>query len=211
MEEEFIKAVDRIMVNVSREGQLRVFVVEFLLEGFEELSMELVQMHLADHYLDEACESDIVELVLSRMEGYKKMSPGQQAPDFVIRDVKGKNYALSGLGHSYVLVLFWSSTCDACRELLPELHDWYLSENNYDLEIVAISIDTSVANFEYLYKQLMPTWITAHDPLGWHGKVSSDYQVYATPTLFLLDKERTIRSRPSSLRQLLRALKKLED
>jgi len=210
-EEEFIRAVDRIMVNVSREGELRTFVVEFLLEGFELLDMEGVQMHLADHYLDEACESDIVELVLSRMEGYKKMSPGQQAPDFVIRDVEGKNYALSELGHPYVLVLFWSSTCEACRELLPELYDWYLSESSYDLEVVAISIDTSVTNFEYLFKQLSPTWITAHDPLGWHGKISSDYQVYATPTLFLLDKERTILSRPSGFRQFLRAIKRLED
>ena len=211
MEKEFIKAVDRIMVNVSREGQLRVFVVEFLLEGFELLGMEQVQMHLADHYLDEACESDIVELVLSRMEGYKLMSPGQQAPDFVIRDVTGKNYQLSRLGHSYVLVLFWSSTCAGCRDLLPQLQTWYQTENTYDLELVAISIDTSVANFEYLYKQLNPTWITAHDPLGWYGKVSSDYHVYATPTLFLLDRERTILARPSGFRQFLRALKRLED
>lgn len=209
-EEEFIRAVDRIMVNVSREGQLRTFVVEFLLEGFELLNMEGVQMHLADYYLDEACESDIVELVLSRMDGYKKMSPGQQAPDFVIRDVEGKNYTLSELGHPYVLVVFWSSTCEACRELLPQLNNWYLTEKNYDLEVVAISIDTSEANFEYLYKDLNPPWITTHDPLGWHGKVSSDYQVYATPTLFLLDGRRTILSRPSGFRQFLRALKRLE-
>ena len=77
--------------------------------------------------------------------------------------------------------------------------------------VMAISIDTSVANFEYLYKQLNPTWITAHDPLGWYGKVSSDYHVYATPTLFLLDRERTILARPSGFRQFLRALKRLED
>ncbi len=211
MEQEFIMAVDRIMVNVSREGQLRVFVVEFLLEGFELLNMEQVQMHLADHYLDEACESDIVELVLSRMEGYKLMSPGQQAPDIVLRDVDGKNYQLSGLEHAYVLVLFWSSTCEGCRDLLPQLQEWYQWENTFDLEVMAISIDTSVANFEYLYKQMNPPWITAHDALGWYGKVSSDYHVYATPTLFLLDSERTILARPSGFRQFLRALKRLED
>ena len=208
-EEAFMEAVDRIMLNVSREEELRGFVVEFLLEGFELLQMERVQMHLADHYLDEACESDIVELVLSRMEGYKKMTPGQQAPEFIIRDVEGKDHQLSELGHKYVLVLFWSSTCESCRELLPELHDWYLTENTYDLEVVAISIDTSVANFEYLYKQLKPSWITSHEPLGWYGKVSSDYQVYATPSLFLLDSERTILARPGSFRQFLRAIKKL--
>lgn len=210
-EQEFIAAVDRIMVNVSREGKLREFVVEFLLEGFELLEMEQVQMYLVDNYLDESCESDIVDLVLSRMEGYKLMSPGLQAPDIVLRDVKGKNYQLSGMDHDYVLVLFWSSTCEACRDLLPRLKDWYLSENSYDLEVLAISIDTSVTNFEYLFKQMDPPWITSHDPLGWYGKVSSDYHVYASPSLFLLDRERTILARPSGFRQFLRAMKRLEN
>jgi thiol-disulfide isomerase/thioredoxin len=210
-EEAFIEAVDWIMVNVSNNEELRSFVLEFLLDGFEMLDMEAVQMHIADNYLDEACESDVVELVLSRMEGYKRMTPGKLAPDFVIRDVEGKNQQFSKLGHKYVLVLFWSSTCDACHSLMPELKDWYQDANNYDLEVVAISIDTSLANFEQSYQQLEPAWITARDPLGWHGKVSTDYHIYATPSLFLLDRERTILSRPASFRQFLRALRKLED
>ncbi len=209
-EEQFIEAVDQIMVNVSRDEELRGFVVEFLLEGFEMLDMERVQMHLADLYLDEACESDIVELVLSRMEGYKKMTPGEQAPDFVLRDVEGKNHQLSRMDHPWVLVMFWSSTCEGCRKMMPELHEWYLSENTLDLEVVAISIDTSVANFESMYEQMTPRWITAHDPLGWHGKVPSAYNVYATPSLFLLDRQRTIVARPVSFRQFLRAVKKLD-
>ncbi|TFH28487.1 MAG: AhpC/TSA family protein [Bacteroidia bacterium] len=209
-EEQFMEAVDQIMVNVSRDQELRAFVVEFLLEGFELLGMEKVQMHLADHYLDEACESDIVDLVLSRMEGYKKMTPGEQAPDFVLRDVDGMIHRLSRMDNPWVLVMFWSSTCEGCRRLMPELHDWYLTENTLDLEVVAISIDTSAANFEYMYELLAPQWITAHDPLGWYGKIPSDYKVYATPSLFLLDRQRSIVAKPMSFRQFLRTVKKLD-
>lgn len=209
-EEQFVEAVDQIMVYVSQNQELRAFVVEFLLEGFELLDMEVVQMHLAEHYLDEACESDIVELVLSRMEGYKKMTPGKQAPDFVLRDVEGKTHQLSRLDNPWVLVIFWSSTCEGCRKLMPDLQEWYLVENALDLEVVAISIDTSTANFEYMYERLSPRWITAHDPLGWNGKIPSDYHVYATPSLFLLDQKRKIVSKPASYRQFLRAIKKLD-
>ena len=209
-EEQFLEAVDQIMVHVSRDQELRTFVVEFLLEGFELLGMERVQMHLADHYLDEACESDIVELVLSRMEGYKKMTVGKQAPDFVLRDVEGKTHQLSRLDNPWVLVLFWSSTCEGCRKLMPDLQEWYLKENTLDMEVVAISIDTTTANFEYMYEALSPSWITAHDPLGWNGKIPSDYHVYATPSLFLLDRQRNIVAKPASFRQFLRTLKKLD-
>lgn len=209
-DEHFLEAVDLIMANVSGDQELRRFVVEFLLEGFELLNMERVQMHLADQYLDEACESDVVELVLSRMEGYKKMAAGEQAPDFVLRDVEGKVHQLGRMDNDWILVLFWSSTCDACRKLMPSLDEWYRTERTLDLEVVAISIDTSTANFEYLHKQINPQWISAHDPLGWHGKVPSDYMVYATPSLFLLDRQRNILSKPSSYRQFLRSIKKLD-
>jgi peroxiredoxin len=209
-EKEFVKAVDHIMANVSAVAkELHSFVVNFLLEGFEMLDMEQVQIHIADNYLDEACESDIVELILSRMEGYKKMTPGEQAPDFVIPDLEGKNHTLSDLSHAYVLVVFWASSCDHCRDMMPELHEWYLSEENFGVEVVSISIDTSLADFEHFVDQLEPQWITAHDPLGWYGKLSSDYHIYATPSLFLLDRERTIVARPSSYRQFIRSVKKL--
>ena len=209
-EQQFVEAVDQIMVHVGQDQELRAVVVEFLLEGFELLDMEMVQMHLAEHYLDEACESDIVELVLSRMEGYKKMTPGKQAPDFVLRDMDGKTHQLSRMDNPWVLVMFWSSTCEGCRKLMPDLQEWYLKENTLNLEVVAISIDTSAANFEYMYERLSPTWITAHDPLGWNGKIPSDYHIYATPSLFLLDEKRNIVSKPASYRQFLRTIKKID-
>ena len=202
-------AVDQIMANVSGNEELRSFVVEYLLEGFEMLDMEQVQVYIADNYLDEACESDIVDLILTRMEGYKKMAVGERAPDFVVRAMDGKNIRLSELTSPYVMVVFWASTCDHCRKLMPELNDWYLNENSIGLEVVAISIDSSVASFSQFIEELKPQWITAHEPLGWNGKVPADYHIYATPSLFLLDRHQTILAKPTSLNQFLRTIKKL--
>jgi thiol-disulfide isomerase/thioredoxin len=209
-EDQFIEAVDQIMANVSPDPELRSFVVEFMLEGFEMLGMEKVQIHLADHYLDQSCESDIVELVRSRMQGYREMAEGATAPDFVIRDIRGKNHRLSTLPNPYTLVVFWSSTCEHCHELLPELHDWYLHENTPDLEVVAISVDTLEAAFEDYAGAMKMQWITARDPLGWVGRLPADYHVYATPSMFLLDRERTILSRPVNFRQFQRAVSRLQ-
>lgn len=210
-EEQFIEAVDRIMVNVAAIPGLRSFAVEFLLEGFELLDMEQVQVHLADNYLDESCESEVAELVRERMEGYKRMSTGSLAPDFTVRDIHGKNYTLSELPGPYTLVMFWASTCEHCLAMMPELQHWYLEENEAGVEVVAISIDSSASRFnEYLSRQEM-SWITVHDPLGWHGKVPGDYHIYATPSIFLLDRDRRILARPMNIRQLQRAVRKLQD
>lgn len=210
-EEQFCLAVDGIMASVSADSSLRSFVLSFLLEGFELLGMETVQIYIADHYLDDACESDVVELVQSRMEGYKAMAIGSFAPDFVIRDMFGKKHRLSHLDSPYVLLIFWASTCEHCQEMISELYDWYANENTLDLEVLAISIDTSEANFLRYTEELKPTWIHAHETLGWNGKIASDYHIYATPSLFLLDREKHIVARPTSYRQFLRVVKNLEN
>ena len=75
--------------------------------------------------------------------------------------------------------------------------------------MVAISIDSSVASFSQFIEELKPQWITAHEPLGWNGKVPADYHIYATPSLFLLDRHQTILAKPTSLNQFLRTIKKL--
>jgi thiol-disulfide isomerase/thioredoxin len=206
----FIEAVDRIMDHVSPNYELRSFVVNFLLEGFESLGMEQVQLHLAENYLEVACESDVAELVRQRMEGYERMSSGRLAPDFVVRDVLGVSHQLALMDHDYVAVLFWASSCEHCREMLPELHAWYQQQRTMDMEVVAISMDSSVADFGHYMEELNPTWITVHDPLGWDGKTAREYFVYATPSLFLLDRDRIILAKPANYQQFIRAVRRLE-
>ncbi|MDX2432911.1 MAG: TlpA disulfide reductase family protein, partial [Bacteroides sp.] len=209
-EERFVEAIDRLMMHVSPLPELRSFAVEFLLEGFELLGMEQVQIHLAENYLDESCESDLAELVRTRMDGYKKMLVGANAPDFSVQDVEGKSITLSDLPNPYTLLMFWSSTCGHCREMMPDLERWYLEENHIDLEVLAISIDSSELLFEkYIEEEQMP-WITIHESLGWQGNLAAQYFIYATPTLFLLSKEGTILARPATFRQFQRSVKKLQ-
>ncbi len=198
---QFGLAVDGIMARVSDDPQLRSFVTGFLLEGFESLGMERVQMHIVENYLDQNCESDVAKVVLSRMEGYKAMTMGARAPDFK---------QLSLLDNPYVLVIFWSSTCDFCRDMLSQLNSWYQSQNQADLEVVAISLDESKLDYERYTESLKPRWVHMHDPLGWEGKVAVSYSIYATPSLFLLDRERIILAKPTSYRQFLQAVKRLE-
>ena len=125
-------------------------------------------------------------------------------------DTGGSSHRLSMLERPYVLVVFWASSCIHCRETLPELKQWYGNENDIGLEVLAISIDTVTAQFERYMEELQPPWITAHDPLGWNGRVASQYHVYATPTMLLMDRYRKILARPGNFRQFQRAVRKLE-
>lgn len=210
-EQAFKEAADQIMANVTGDEQLRQFVAEFLYEGFELLEMHQVIDHLAMHYLDAACVSDLAEMVRERTESYRLLTEGMTAPDFVVRDTRGRNVVLSEIGNPYILVVFWATTCPHCRTVLPDLHAWYANENKLDVEVVAVSIDSSRHQYDqYLAGQPM-TWINAWEPLGWMGKVASDYHIYETPSMILLDGQRRILDKPGNFRQFRRYLSGLED
>jgi peroxiredoxin len=136
------------------------------------------------------------------------MAVGSPAPDFVVRDVEGRTHSLGAMGQGRVLVLFWSSTCVHCRELIPDLYRWFEEEQPADIQVVSLSIDSSAEAFaEFLEQHPLPLWINVHEAGGWQGKVAGDYHVYATPTMYVLDGEGIITNKPKNLKQLLRALR----
>ncbi|MEX0987598.1 MAG: TlpA disulfide reductase family protein [Bacteroidales bacterium] len=210
-EEAFIRAVDIIMANVSGDIELRKFVVEYLLEGFHSFGMEEAQIYMVDNYVDETCTTDLVELTTQRVIGYRKMAEGQIAEDILIRGADQEMIRLSEVDADYILVIFWAAYCDHCREIIPDFRKWYLEDKPENLEIFAVSIDSVKSDWtDYLAMNDLP-WINTHEPMGWEGRSASDYNVYATPTMFLLDRERKIIARPFNMRELRRKIRQMTD
>ena len=206
-EDVFITAVDMIMANVTGDPDLRTFAVEYLLEGFQSFGMERVETYIVNTYVDETCVTDAVELAQQRVEGYRKVQEGQIAEDILIRSADRKMVRLSEVDADYTLVLFWATYCEHCVQMMPDLHDWYLNEKPANLEVFAVSIDTSRTEWDRFLRAVDVPWINTHEPMGWEGKSAADYNIYATPTMFLLDRERRIIARPYTLRELRRTLR----
>ncbi len=209
-ENAFIEAVDIIMANVSGDRELRTFVVEYLLDGFESFGMEKIQTYIVDTYVDETCTTDAVELAYQRVLGYRKMAEGQVAADISIRGANNKMVRLSELRSDYTLVIFWATYCEHCEKLMPKLREWYDTERPKNIEVFAVSIDTSLTAWtDYLLAE-KPPWISTREPMAWKGKSAEDYNVYATPSMFLLDNKRKIIAKPYTLRELKREADKLQ-
>lgn len=208
-EEQFIKAVDIIMERVSYNEKVYEFILNFLIDGFDLFKMEKVLLHLAENYVEKGCETDSRKIMEQRLEGYKRMAEGNKVNDIVLMDSDGKTKKLSELKNEYVLILFWSSWCQHCTRLLPELKKWYENEKTIDLEVFSVSIDTSRFDWEENLLTYGYPWINVCNFQGWEGKVASDYNIYATPTMFIVDRERQILAKPLTLREFKKELDKI--
>lgn len=126
---------------------------------------------------------------------------------------------------SYTLVLFWTSWCPHCTRLLPEIKQFYTQCNSQttkengdlNLEILAISLDTNRKDwtktvFEVFVKDINPSeetiitlpniWLNYTELKGWYSTTARDYNIYATPTMFLLDSNKKIISKPKNIKEI---------
>ena len=75
--------------------------------------------------------------------------------------------------------------------------------------IFSVSIDTSRFDWEENLLLNNYPWISVCNLQGWEGKVASDYNIYATPTMFLIDRNRKILGKPLTFREFRRDVEKL--
>ena len=121
-------------------------------------------------------------------------------------DANDNTFKLAEINSEKTLLIFYASWCPHCQTLLPEIKTFYNNQTDKKLEVIAISLDDKKEDWKKFIIDNNLDWINVSDGLGWNGKASSDYSIYATPTMFLLDKEKKIIAKPINMVNLISAL-----
>ncbi len=208
-EKAYIFGVDKIMDKASVDPGIYDYVLNFLIIGFDKLKFESVLVHIAENYVEGGCETNSKKLLEKRLEGYQKMTIGKKVPDIIMLNENGTQVRLNDLKNDYVLVLFWASWCPHCTNLMPQMKKWFETKT-INLQVYAVSIDSSRFDWEENLMMNNYPWINTCTFAGWNDKAAKEYNLYATPTMFLLDRERKIIAKPMTFREFRREIDKLK-
>ncbi|MBL6950922.1 MAG: redoxin domain-containing protein [Bacteroidales bacterium] len=209
LEAEFIKATTIILSAASENPEVFKFILDYLVSGFDKYHFEDVITYIAENFQDPyACEDPERKSELQKkLDTFKKIAIGQPAPDFVIPDKSGNSIRLSEIPSPYTLLIFWASDCPHCINLLPKVKTIYAAQDPKLMEVLAVSIDTSRTYWMSVVNEEKLDWINASELKGFDSESADLYNIYATPTMFLLDKDKIILSKPISYRELEVALR----
>lgn len=118
---------------------------------------------------------------------------GNLAPNFLIKNLKGDESALSKYRGKVVLINFWATWCGPCRAEMPSMEALYQTYARKDFEILAISIDmVEDAPIQEFIDGLSLTFPVLLDK---ELKVNNLYQVRVVPTSILVDRKGIISHR----------------
>ena len=198
MENSLLVAVDTILEKAMADQQVYEFVLDFLVDGFQAVGFERGLEYLAEqNQLEQLCENTERKAELAgKIELIKKLAIGKTAPDFTTTDLQGKQIKLSEIQAKKIVLIFWASWCPHCDEILPELKNYYDPLNTGELEIIAISLDEERNDVQTSIDIGSYNWINIAELKGWDGPVVLEYGIAATPSLFILDENKTIIGKP---------------
>ena len=150
----------------------------------------------------------------ARSQASAKVAIGQPAPDIVLPDPDGKEYKLSDLKGSVVLLDFWASWCGPCRKANPHVVELYDKYKDKGFTVFSVSLDgvdertkkrfSDPNQLDAQMKNSKRRWLNAieKDNLKWEYHVSDlkkwdcaparEYGVRSIPRTFLIDKEGNI-------------------
>lgn len=123
---------------------------------------------------------------------------GKPAMDMRMLDTSATNVIpLSSVKADYTLLIFWSPDCGHCKKEIPQFDSLYHAAlKKYNVKIYAVDADLETEKWKKFIKEnnLNEGWIHVHDPSR-TTNFRAFYDVYSTPTIYLLDENKVIRGK----------------
>jgi peroxiredoxin len=128
-----------------------------------------------------AAEDPVAALSLIRPK------PAKDAPDFELRTPDDRTIRLADLKGKVVLLNFWATWCEPCREEMPGMERLYRAYKDRGLVVLAVSLDLQGASVVTPFvKKFGLTFPIGLDP---RMAVRERYGVWAVPSTFLIDRQ----------------------
>ena len=207
LEKEFMKAVDTLLNKAKVNQLVYQHITEYLIDGFKKFGFDKIIDYIVENYVvkDDLCLDETLEnSIEKRIEQSKKLARGTIAPSFIMPDMNGKVIDLANIKSNKLLLVFYSTECPHCKELLPKLNK--IKSENKEIEIIAISLDSKREEWLKFIEQKKLTFTHLNDSNGWDGDLATQFYIYATPTMFLLDADKRIIGKPTTFSEIQKLL-----
>lgn len=116
----------------------------------------------------------------------------RQAPDFSLTDLSGKKLVLSDYRGKVVVLDFWATWCDPCKQEIPHFIDMQKKYGPQGLQVIGVSMDDEeppVREFQQQFKMNYPVALGTPELADRYGGI------LGLPITFVIDRRGHIAAR----------------
>jgi thiol-disulfide isomerase/thioredoxin len=206
-----IKEIDWMLAYATANDEMQRFLLVKFINRYltpQYMWEDKVYVHLFEKYFSQKEYPWLTEkgkkTIFDRYYSMAANIFGSTAADIELPDSNGKTKSLYSVTNPYTVVVFWDPTCGHCKETLPRIDSIYRAKwSGLNVKIYAVAKETDGTKKDWL------SFVGQHELKGWDhvyyskdandarvkNNIPSYYQLYdvqVVPTLYLLDKSKSI-------------------
>ena len=186
-------AINEVMQKVGENNEVKSEILTSLIYAFEEFENLAMAGFVIDEFYDKLPANLKDEALIDEMRSKIKLAIGNVAPE-IIWEENGVQKKLSDLNvaDNYMLV-FWSTTCSHCLQEIPKLYEFTMG--NDAIHVIAVALEDHKKDYEQFTAKL-PLFTNILGLKKWENEMAKAYKINATPTYFILNKDKIIVAKP---------------
>jgi hypothetical protein len=213
------READRMLLESRVSKSLYQFLLVYFVQKYvnpEYMGQDAVFVHLFEKYINtgeaEFFTEKYRQFINNRAYSLMANLIGQPAPDLQMVDTMGKDRPLYGVEAPFIVICFWDPTCGHCKEIVPKLDSIFQAKWKQEgVKLYGVLVDGgNPAWLQFIMDHNLKDWIHVYETKARQdadvaaGKPGYKqlYDVYQTPILYLLDKDKRIIAKKLSYQQL---------
>ncbi len=137
-------------------------------------------------FLKVASQDDVDYARAQRFVERPELARAKMAPNFRLTTLDGRTLTLESLSGKAVLIDFWATWCEPCREALPHIRQIAKKFDGQPLVVLSISLDSDEAKWKDFVGKNGMTWMQYRDG-RFDGPIAKEFGVNAIPATFTID------------------------
>lgn len=161
--------------------------------GLDEVYVNLYDTYVATGEMDYWMNANYKKNVKEYANRLRKSLVGKTGANLIMQDAELKPRSMYDIKQKYTILFIFDPDCGHCRKETPVLVDFYnKNKMKFDVELFAVSADTSIAKMKDFVKEFKLPGITVNGPRTYVGNYQDLYDAITTPSLYILDRKHKI-------------------
>ena len=238
MPDSMVIEAERLISKVEGNDEMFKYITHYITfnsESSQVMCMDKVFVHMIDTYYSTGkavwMDDAKIQKVVDRANELRDSQCGNVIPNIILPGLDQKTWvSLHDVEAKYTAVLIWESTCGHCKKEMPIYKELYEEWAPKGLEIFAIGNDFEPEPWQkFVNEKGYTDWINVSDNPLINAQDSASvliysgittlkslnfrttFDVFATPKVFLLDKNKKIVAKQIGAEQMGEILGRLED
>lgn len=206
-----MKAINELVARVKSNKETYKYVVynciykynRPTIMGLDEVYVRVYDTYFATGEMDYWASATMKKNLKDYANKIRNSLVGKTGANLVMQDQNFQKRAMYDIRKKYTIVFIFDPDCGHCKEESPKLVNFYNNrKEKYNIEVFAVSLDTSMQKMRNYIRDMKFNWITVNGPRSYSGPIFDFYYADTTPMVYILDEKHKIIAKGLPVSQL---------